>query len=106
VRLESVRRTRGSPKAYDIKQRVVIALVEQIVDRGSPIQANRTLVLLKQVFKFGVQREIIEASPAAAIDKPVKETPRDRVLSDGEIRAFWSGLDQSVTVLKCELCYE
>ncbi len=86
----------GKKKAYDIKQRDVIALVEQIMDRGSPIQANRTLGLLKQVFKFGVQRGILDASPAVAIDKPAKETRRDRVLSENEIRAFWSGLDRSI----------
>ena len=86
----------GKKKAYDIKQRDVIALVEQIMDRGSPIQANRTLGLLKQVFKFGVQRGIIDASPAVAIDKPAKETRRDRVLSDNEIRTFWVGLDKSI----------
>ncbi len=72
----------GKKKAYDIKQKDVIALVEQIMDRGSPIQANRTLGLLKQVFKFGVQRGILDASPAVAIDKPAKETHRDRVLSE------------------------
>ena len=86
----------GKKKAYDIKQKDVIALVEQIMDRGSPIQANRTLGLLKQVFKFGVQRGIIDASPAVAIDKPAKETRRDRVLSEKEIRAFWGGLDKSI----------
>ena len=86
----------GKKKAYDIKQKDVIALVEQIMDRGSPIQANRTLGLLKQVFKFGVQRGIIDASPAVAIDKPAKETRRDRVLSDTEIRTFWTGLDKSM----------
>ena len=66
------------------------------MDRGSPVQANRTLGLLKQVFKFGVQRGIIDASPAVAIDKPAKETRRDRVLSDTEIRTFWTGLDKSM----------
>lgn len=83
-------------KARDIKQKDVVALVEQIMDRGSPIQANRTLGLLKQVFKFGVQRGIIDASPAVAIDKPAKETRRDRVLSESEIRSFWIGLDTSI----------
>jgi len=86
----------GRKKAYDIKQKDVVALVEQIMDRGSPIQANRTLGLLKQVFKFGVQRGIIDASPAVAIDKPAKETRRDRVLSESEIRSFWGGLDKSM----------
>ena len=85
----------GAKKAYDIKQKDVIELIEQIIDRGSPVMANRTLGLLKQVFKFGVQRGIIDASPAVAIDKPAKENRRDRVLSEDEIRAFWVGLDNS-----------
>ena len=85
----------GKRKANSIKRRDVIQLVEQIMDRGSPVMANRTLTLLKQVFKFGVQRDIIEASPAVAVDKPAKEKPRDRVLSEEEIRSFWTGLDKA-----------
>lgn len=86
----------GKKKAYDIKRRDVIELIESIMDRGSPVMANRTLQLVKQVFKFGVQRGIIDASPAVAIDKPAKETQRDRVLTDDEIKAFWAGLDKAI----------
>jgi len=86
----------GKHKAKSIGRRDVIELVEQIMDRGSPIMANRTLGLLKQVFKFGVQRDILDASPAVAIDKPSKEKRRDRVLSEAEIRGFWTGLDKSM----------
>ncbi len=86
----------GKKKAYDIKRRDVIELIESIMDRGSPVMANRTLQLVKQVFKFGVQRGIIDASPAVAIDKPAKETRRDRVLTDDEIKAFWAGLDKAI----------
>ena len=85
----------GKRKAKSITRRDVIQLVEGIMDRGSPVMANRTLSLIKQVFKFGVQRDIIDASPAVAIDKPAKEIRRDRVLSEDEIRAFWFGLDQA-----------
>jgi integrase len=83
-------------KAYDIKRKDVIELIESIMDRGSPIMANRTLQLVKQVFKFGVQRGIIDASPAVAIDKPAKEIRRDRVLTDDEIKAFWTGMDKTM----------
>ena len=83
----------GKRKASSIKRRDVIQLIDKIMDRGSPVMANRTLSLIKQVFKFGVQRDIIDASPAVAIDKPAKEIRRDRVLTEDEIRAFWNGLD-------------
>jgi integrase len=85
----------GRRKAKSIKRRDVIQLIDQIMDRGSPVMANRTLGLLKQVFKFGVQRDIIDASPVVAIDKPAKEQRRDRVLSEDEIRGFWNGLDNA-----------
>lgn len=85
----------GRRKAKEITRRDVIALVDGIMDRGSPIMANRTLGLLKQIFKFGVQRDILDASPAVAIDKPGKEIRRDRVLSEDEIRTFWHGLDKA-----------
>ncbi len=85
----------GKRKAKSITRRDVIQLVEGIMDRGSPVMANRTLSLIKQVFKFGVQRDIIDASPAVAIDKPAKETRRDRVLSEDEIRTWWYGMDKA-----------
>lgn len=85
----------GRRKAKSIKRRDVIQLIDQIMDRGSPVMANRTLGLLKQVFKFGVQRDIIDTSPVVAIDKPAKEHRRDRVLSEDEIRGFWNGLDNA-----------
>ena len=87
--------TWGHRKANSIKRRDVIQLIDQIFDRGSPIMANRTLGLLKQVFKFGVARDIIDASPAVAVDKPGKEQRRDRVLGEDEIRSFWNGLDNA-----------
>jgi integrase len=85
----------GRKKAKNIRKRDVIQLIDKIMDRGSPVMANRTLGLLKQVFKFGVQRDIIDASPAVAIDKQFKEQRRDRVLTENEIRAFWNGLDDA-----------
>ena len=85
----------GKRKARNITRRDVIELIDDIMDRGSPVTANRTLSLLKQVFKFGVQRDILEVSPAVLIDRPFKEKERTVVLEEDEISAFWSGLDKA-----------
>lgn len=85
----------GKRKAKSITRRDVIKLIDQIMDRSAPVAANRTLGLIKQVFKFGVQRDILDTSPAVAIDKPAKEKRRDRVLSEAEIRTFWRGLERA-----------
>ena len=69
-------------------------LLDGIVDRGAPVQANRTHAWLKIMCNFAVQRGLIEVSPMAGIKAPGgQETPRDRILTDGELRALWDAAD-------------
>jgi integrase len=75
--------------ARTIKPREVIELLDGIVARGSPVQANRTAALLTQLFKFGIHRQIVEDSPVKLLMRPGgKEKPRERALTDGELKAF------------------
>ncbi len=85
----------GDRKAKSITRREAIVLLDTIVDRGSPIMANRTLAVARRVFAFGVERDILEANPLLGIKPPAKEIRRDRILSDEEIMKFWSGLDRA-----------
>ncbi len=82
-------------KAKDITRRDVIKLLDRIADRGAPIMANRTLAVISRMFGFGVRRGIVDASPCVAIDPPGEEKSRDRVLTENEVRAFWSGLHKA-----------
>src|SRR5258707_1101953 len=47
------------------------------------------------MFDFAVERDMIPASPCAAIKPYARECPRDRVLTDEEIRAFLVALAQN-----------
>jgi len=85
----------GERKAKDITRRDVITLVDGIAERGSPIQANRTLAVIRKMFNFAISRDIVDATPAAMVKAPSKENQRDRVLSAEEIRTFWRGLDEA-----------
>ena len=85
----------GRRKAKEITRREVIMLLDGIVDRGAPIQANRTLAVVRRMFNFGVERDTITASPCANIKAPSRENPRDRVLSTDELATFWRGLDKA-----------
>lgn len=82
----------GKRKAKDITRRDVITLLDGIAERGSPIQANRTLAVIRKMFNFAVSRDILDATPVAMVKAPAKENQRDRVLSADEIRALWQGL--------------
>jgi integrase len=80
-------------KAKDIARRDVIALLDAIVDRGSPIAANRTLAVIRRMFGWALSRDIVPASPCVAVKAPAKERRRDRVLSADEIAALWRAFD-------------
>jgi integrase len=73
----------------EIKRREIIELLDAIVERGSPVSANRTLSHLSKFFAWCVSRDIIEVSPCIGVHRPSKETPRDRVLTDDELRLVW-----------------
>lgn len=84
----------GERKIYDISKRDVIAVLDAIVDRGSPITANRLLAHLRTLFSWAKGRDIITTSPLDGIKPPSAEKPRDRVLTEDEIRLFWQACDQ------------
>ncbi len=82
-------------KAKDITRGDVVTLLDDIVDRGSPIAANRTLACVRKMFNYALERSILETSPCVAVKAPGKEHRCDRVLSEAEIRAFWQGLERT-----------
>jgi len=85
----------GRRKAKDITRRDIIRLLDSVVDRGSPVMANRLLTIVRRMFAFAVERDILGATPCVLIRAPTKETPRDRVLSAAEIATFWHGLEKA-----------
>ena len=93
----------GRKKAGTIKRRDIVLLLDEIVDRGAPIQANRTLAVIRKMFNFALSRGILELSPCVQIPAPSKENQRDRVLSDDKIRAIWLSLDDAGMIKEIQL---
>ena len=60
----------------------------------SPIAANRLVSFIKKLMRWAKRRHIIEANPAADIEKPSDEVSRDRYLSDEEIRLIWDACER------------
>lgn len=85
----------GERKAKNITRRDVIALLDTVVKRGAPIQANRTLACVRRMFNWAIERDMIDASPCLRVKAPSPENRRDRTLSDDEISTFWHGLEKA-----------
>lgn len=83
----------GVYKAKDVTRRDLIVLLDRIADRGATVLRNRTAGVLSRFFLFGLDRGIVQASPAAGIRR-LEEKARERFLSMEEIGALWRGLDE------------
>jgi len=82
----------GKRKANGITRRDIITMLDEIVSRGAPIQANRTLEIIRKLFNWAVARDILGANPCYRLPKPSSENRSDRVLREEEIRAVWLAL--------------
>jgi integrase len=84
-------------KAKDITARDVRELLDTIVDRRAPIQANRTFSLIRKVFNWSgaPDRALVPQfhNPCRGIEAPALEHARERVLTDDEILQLWRALD-------------
>jgi integrase len=83
----------GDKRIGAVTKSDILDLLDSIVDRGSPITANRTFATLRQLFNWALDRDLINASPMPK-NAPAPETARDRVLSDEEIQLTWRAFEQ------------
>ncbi len=83
----------GERDIHEISKRDVIDLLDGIADSGRAVTANRVRAYLNKFFNWCVERDVLALNPATGVKPVVKETSRDRVLSDNEIRWFWQACE-------------
>jgi integrase len=75
----------------DVKKGHITQVTDALLKRGVKRMAKMILALMRQMFRFAVDRGIIEFDPTASIRKAKiggKDVERDRVLNELEIRAL------------------
>jgi integrase len=85
-------------KAIDaITRDDVRTLIERIVDRGAKYQAHNIFSHARKFFNWCIGRGLIDHSPCDRL-KPAAligvKQPRQRVLTDDELRAVWAATDE------------
>jgi len=85
----------GARRASKITRRDVVELLDEIVARGASVQANRTLAVVRRMFHFAEDRDLITTSPCHRLKPPSPESPKDRYLTLDEIALFWRGLNSA-----------
>jgi integrase len=86
--------TFGDRDARSITPREIVQRLDEIVARGSMVMANKVAAALSQLYRFGIQRGMVESSPVLLLGRPGgKEKARTRALSDDELRILLANLD-------------
>lgn len=83
--------TLGAMAVEDVRKGHITGITDALLARGVTRMAKMIFALVRQMFRFAVDRDIIEHEPTAAIRKAKiggKDTERDRVLSEDEIKAL------------------
>jgi integrase len=79
----------GQLAVADVNKGHITEVTDTLLARGVNRMAKLIFSLMRQMFRFAVDRDLIEHDPSASIRKAKiggKDVERDRVLSDGEIR--------------------
>jgi integrase len=84
----------GERDIQSITRRDISALLGAIVDRGSPITANRTFANTRAFFRWAKGEGYVSESPLEGMQAPAEENSRDRILTPDEIALFWRATAQ------------
>jgi integrase len=81
-------------KAADLTRREIIARLREINEAGSPRMCEVVKALISQMYRHGLDNGLLDSNPADRLPTiGSRGNPRDRRLTDAEIRKFWDKLD-------------
>lgn len=87
----------GDVRLADFHRRDVNRCVDPIMKRGSPIEAARAFEDLRAMLRWAVARGDLDHNPIDGMKKPATSKPRERVLTDDEVRELWERLPTALT---------
>ena len=87
----------GEIAIEDLTRRQIAAVVDTALERGAPRTAQMLLVYLRQLCRWSLARGYLDTDPSAALAKAGIKTngPRERILSDDEVKALPKLLPQA-----------
>lgn len=83
----------GDYRALELTSKIIRPVLQDIGAEAGPVTSNRTLTILKRMYNFAVEEELLEANPLAAVKFAFKEISRERVLSETELASVWEILE-------------
>jgi integrase len=86
----------GNLPLADLHKREINRVVDPILKRKRPVEAARCFEDVRALFRWSVARGDLDNNPMQGMQKPGEAQPRERVLSDHEIRSLWNQLPEAL----------
>ena len=73
----------------------------EAIARRAPVMANRVFQFVRAVFRWALAEDLLPSSPfdGKAIKRPRREKPRERILTDSEVKSLWVSLSEEKPVV-------
>jgi len=82
----------GKRDIRDLRQSHINEILDALITAGKPSEANHALGVIKTLFRWCTDREMLAVSPCMNVKKPAKHGSRSRVLTSGELSDVWNAL--------------
>jgi len=79
----------GQRDIRDLRQADINAVIDGLVEDGRPSEANHALGVIKTLFSWCFDRDLLAVNPCAKVKKPAKHGKRSRTLTEDELRNLW-----------------
>jgi integrase len=86
----------GNVKLSELHRRDATRVVDAVMKRNAPSEAKECFGDLRGMLRWAVSRGDLDHNPIEGMRKPQGSKPRERVLSDDEIRTLWNNLPQAL----------
>jgi integrase len=86
----------GNVKLADLHRRDINRAVDRVRDRGSPVEAARVFGDMRTMLRWAMARGDMDRNPIDGMPKPAEPAPRERVLTDDEIKTLWLVLPRAL----------
>lgn len=90
-----VRKAWGTRTATSISKLDVTTLLQKIVERGAPGQAQNVLESARKMYNWAIDQGTLETTPFLGVKRPAPKNKKDRVLTEKEIKILWDNLTEA-----------
>ena len=93
----------GPSAASTITRADIRALLDTIVARPAPSEANQTHALVRKMYNWAIARDLVEENPCRGLPRPAKPKTRHHVLTEEDIRDFWAALEKESATMRAAM---